>query len=61
MPDDLLNRGPADRTRINVNEKHEVRYWCGALNCTEDQLREAVRRVGTMAEDIRRAVRSRSS
>ena len=27
MADDLTNRGAQDRSRINVNEKHEVRYW----------------------------------
>lgn len=28
MVDDLTNRGPADRARVNVNEEWEVRYWC---------------------------------
>jgi len=27
MADDLTNRGARDRSRINVNEEHEVRYW----------------------------------
>ena len=40
---------PADRARINVEEPQQVRYWCSQLRCTEGQLRDAVRRVGTAA------------
>ncbi len=29
MADDKTKRGPADRSRINVNEEYEVRYWTG--------------------------------
>lgn len=42
MPDDLSKRGPADRTRVNVNEAWEVRWWCQHLGVTEAQLRDAV-------------------
>jgi hypothetical protein len=30
MADNLSNRGMQDRVRVNVHEKHELRYWCGA-------------------------------
>lgn len=53
MPDDLTNRGQADRLRINVNEHHEVLYWTEALECTEQELRDAVAAVGVMAKDVR--------
>jgi hypothetical protein len=53
MSDNLHNRGPADRTRVNVNESWELRYWCKEFNCTEAQLRAAVRAVGVMAKDVR--------
>jgi hypothetical protein len=56
MADDLSNRGAADRARINVNEPHEVRYWCKQLGCTEAELRAAVQRAGVMADDVRRAL-----
>lgn len=45
MSDDLKNRGPQDRARINVNEAHELRYWTKELGVTEAQLREAVKAV----------------
>jgi len=53
VSDDLHNRGPRDRSRVNVHEAWELRYWCGALNCTEPQLRRAVGAVGVMVTDVR--------
>lgn len=52
MPDDLSNRGPQDRSRVNVNEAWEVGYWCTKFNCTETQLRAAVKAVGVMVTDV---------
>ena len=56
MADDTTNRGSQDRKRINVNEPHEVRYWTHALGVTEAELRESVKRVGVMADDVKRAL-----
>lgn len=53
MADDLNDRGPSDRARINVHEPHEVRYWTKALDVTEEQLRAAVAQVGVMVEAVR--------
>jgi hypothetical protein len=52
MSDDKGNRGPADRSRVNVHEDYEVRYWTGKFGCTKQQLEDAVRRVGPMARDV---------
>jgi hypothetical protein len=57
MSDDLDNRGPADRTRVNVNEDYEARYWANKWGVSEDELRAAVERVGVMASDVERALR----
>jgi len=54
MADDLKDRGPQDRSRINVNEAHELRYWTQALGVTEAQLREAVQAVGASATAVRK-------
>jgi len=53
MSDDLKNRGAQDRSRVNVNEAHEVQYWTGALNVSEEQLRQAVKAVGVSADAVR--------
>jgi hypothetical protein len=53
MSDDLKKRGPADRSRVNVNEKWEVEWWCNEFRCTEAELRAAVKAVGVMADKVR--------
>ncbi|WP_426284968.1 DUF3606 domain-containing protein [Luteibacter sp. E-22] len=57
--DDKTNRGPADRTRININEEYELRYWTKELGVSEEQLRTSVKRVGPMADDVRADLRRR--
>jgi hypothetical protein len=54
MSDNLKIRGPADRSRVNVNETWEVAYWCRELGCTESDLRRAVNAVGPMVANVRR-------
>lgn len=54
MADDFAKRGQQDRSRINVNEEHEVRYWTEALGVTKEQLALAVREVGPMADAVRK-------
>ena len=54
MADDKTKTGQADRTPINVNEPYELRDWSEKFGVTPDQLKDAVRAVGPMAEDVRR-------
>lgn len=54
MPDDLDRRAPEDPKRININQDHEVEYWCDKFDCTEKQLRDAVRLVGDSAATVKR-------
>ena len=54
MSDDLSQRGQQDRTRINVNEVHEVRYWTEELGVTREELERAIKAVGVMAKDVRK-------
>jgi len=53
MSDDLKNRGPQDRLRINVHEEHEVRYWTQELGVSREELERAVLAVGVMAAAVR--------
>ncbi|WP_286897668.1 MULTISPECIES: DUF3606 domain-containing protein [Achromobacter] len=57
MSDDLSKRGPQDRSRINVNETHELRYWTQELGVSETQLRDAVKAVGPSATAVREHLR----
>lgn len=56
MADDLTNRGPADRARVNINEDHELHYWSAKFGVTENALKAAVDRVGPMAADVAKAL-----
>ncbi len=53
MGDDNRLLPMAQRSRINVNDAPEVRFWCSELRCTESQLRDAVRRVGATTVRVR--------
>jgi Protein of unknown function (DUF3606) len=48
MSDDLKNRSCKDRARISLSEDHEVRYSTKAI------LTEAVKKVGSSAEAVKR-------
>jgi hypothetical protein len=53
MSDDTTKQGPADRSRINVNQPHELAYWTQALGVSAARLREVVSEVGTSASAVR--------
>ncbi len=52
MSDDKSKKGPADRSRINVHEDYELRYWSEKFGCTRDQLKAAVKKAGVTAKDV---------
>jgi len=52
MSDDVRKRVPEDRSRINVNEPWELKYWSKTLGVTPDRLKEVIRQVGTRTEDV---------
>jgi hypothetical protein len=56
MADDKSKSGGSDRTRINLNEDYEIRYWTKALGIPEERLRDLVREHGNSAEKIRQAL-----
>ena len=52
MADDKSKTGGQDRTRIDVNEDYELRDWSKRLGVTADELKAAVKVVGTSAEAV---------
>lgn len=54
MSDNLSNRGPQDRSRINLHESWEVQYWTQELGVTREQLEQAVKQAGSSADAVRR-------
>jgi len=53
MSDDTNQRGPQDRSRINMSQAHEVRYWTQTLGVSEAELSRAVGAVGSSADKVR--------
>jgi thymidylate synthase ThyX len=61
MTANLRQLGYEDRTRINVNEDWERRYWMTQLHCSEKQLRDAVRVVGSSVDAVRAYLQQQSN
>ena len=53
MVDDISNRGEQDRSRINVSQEHELRYWTNKFGVTQEQLKAAVQAVGSSVDRVR--------
>jgi hypothetical protein len=54
--DDLNKRGPQDRSRINIREEWEVRYWTKELGVSADELKRLVTIHGNSVEKVRQAI-----
>jgi hypothetical protein len=54
MSDNLKDRGPRDRARVDVNESWELRYWSEKFGVSQDTLKGVVKKVGDRAEDVER-------
>ena len=52
MSDDKTKAGGQDRTRIDVNEDYELRDWSQKFNVTPEQLKAAVKAVGTSSAAV---------
>lgn len=53
MSDDLRDTGARDDSRINLNQPHEVDYWTKELNCSREELEQAVLQVGPSVERVK--------
>ncbi len=59
MPDDPKKTGGQDRKRINVNQDYELRDWSKKFGVTPEQLKAAVAKVGTMADDVEKELKKK--
>jgi hypothetical protein len=50
--DNKQNIGSPDRDRINVNEDYELQHWSKKFGVSHDELKAAVKAVGTSAKDV---------
>jgi hypothetical protein len=54
MPDDKKIKKPLDTKRVNINDPHEINYWCDIWSCPEKELKAAVKKVGTSADAVKK-------
>ena len=52
-PGDLTGKAPADRSRINVRDPRELKYWCHLLEVTPERLKRASVLAGVMLTDVK--------
>lgn len=52
--DNLSKRGQPDRSKINMSEDYEVKYWTHELGVSRERLQEAVDKVGNSAAAVRK-------
>lgn len=57
MSDDKKKTGNPDRQRVNVNEDYELRDWAAKWGVSEQRVRDAVSKVGTIADDVERELK----
>jgi hypothetical protein len=54
MAHDRTKKGSQDRSRINMNEDYEVKYWTHHLGVSREELQKAVEKVGNSAAAVRK-------
>jgi hypothetical protein len=52
--DQLKKNGQQDRSKINMHEDYEVKYWTKELGVNKEQLRRLVDKVGNSAAAVRK-------
>ena len=54
MSDDKSKRSGPDRSKINMSEDYEVKYWAKELGITRDELQKVIDKVGNSAAAVRK-------
>ena len=52
MTDNKKNTGKPDRDRISLSEDYEVQDWSKKFGVSAEELKKAVKQVGSMAKDV---------
>jgi len=52
--DKLTRRGQPDRSKINMDEDYEVKYWARELGITRARLQQLIDKVGNSAAAVRK-------
>jgi hypothetical protein len=55
----LTKRASPDRSKIDVEDENQVKYWTKALGISKDDLLEAIDKVGNAAATVRKELQRR--
>ena len=58
--DNLKIKGQQDRSKINMHEEHEVRYWTKHLGVSKEQLQAVINKVGNSAAAVQKELATQS-
>jgi hypothetical protein len=58
--DNKNNIGSPDRDRINVHEDYELQSWAKKFNVTHNELKDAVKAVGTSASAVEKYLKDKA-
>ena len=58
--DNKSKTGKSDDSRINVNESYELQYWSEKLNLSREELRNAVKAVGSDVKEVSQYLKQKS-
>jgi hypothetical protein len=50
----MIKKDQPDRSKINIHEPFEVKYWTRALGISKEDLQKAVDKVGNAAAAVRK-------
>jgi len=57
MTDEKARPASREVYRVNIHQDYELLYWCGLFGCRPEELREAVAKVGAIAEAVEEEIR----
>ena len=46
-------KAPSNYLKISLTEQDEINWWCEELNCTEEELTDAVNKVGESTSRVK--------
>jgi hypothetical protein len=52
--DNLTKKDAPDRSKINMHEDYEVKYWTKELGVSKEELQKTVNKVGNSASAVRK-------
>lgn len=53
-----IENASLERMQVNVKERWEVKVWCCLFNCSSEELKRAVKKVGSSAGAVKRIFKS---